>query len=85
MNRSENEFLGQGWEHYLCQYFIPNKPIRSFRKKMDDLEFTLCKVEEILIVPGDFIAKAVEQGIDKPESRGKQAVEMVSRLDHTGQ
>ena len=61
-------------------YLTPNESIQDFRKKIDTLEDELINTPGNVIIAGDFNAKAVEWGMNYPDSRGKYIMEMVSRL-----
>lgn len=67
-------------ETFFSCYFTPNESIHDFRIKIDALEDEVRKTAGNVIIAGDFNARAVEWGMDYPDSRGKYIIEMVSRL-----
>lgn len=60
--------------------FVPDEQTDSFRARMDGPVITIQEMEGEMFVGSDFNAKALECGMTDPDCRGKQVVEMLSRL-----
>lgn len=74
-------WIKSGNTTYVTCYFTPNERIADFRAKLDGLEDAIRSINGDLIVAGDFNAKALEWGADKPASKGRYLMEVASRLD----
>lgn len=64
---------------FVSVYLTPNDPIAAFLEKLGELEDLIVQVGGKLVVAGDFNARAVEWGMDHPDSRGKSILEAAAR------
>lgn len=62
-------------------YLTPNQPIQAYRDILAELEDCIRRIPGQVVVGGDFNAKAVQWGMPRTDSRGRDLMELVARLN----